>query len=545
MNAKYILGVGALLLSMGLTSCVNDLDVTPINPSVSMDTDPQSLFNKCYANLAVAGNGGANGDCDVDGLDGGTTGGWRQMFNSNELTTDEAFCGWGDEGIADFCYNSYTSSHPMLRGYYYRLYFGITCCNFYVDQCGGFDETMTAEVRFLRAFQYYLLLDGFGKNIPFVEHLASEPAPRAEGNQIFEYIESELKAIEPLLSEAKAKRSSDANYVRVDKAAAWMLLARLYLNAQVYTGTARWTDAKNYAEMVITKSGRSLCTTQGSEFTTNNDETRRWSAYQKLFMGDNGETDAADEAIYVLYQDGVKTTSWGTTLFAMASTFKTDMLLVKDKTPNGTSENWAGNRARRDLIAKFFDGDPTQAPEGDCWAMVDAAGDDRALFWSEGRNLDIENAGEFTDGFSVCKFVNHYSDNGVSHNSQFPDADMFVMRMAEAYLTAAEAITRGSNSNTLDKTALNYVNQLRSRANAIEKNSMTLAELCDEWSREFYFEGRRRTDLVRFGYFGGNNDYKWQWKGGTKNGNTFAEIRNIFAIPAEDLAANPNLKPTY
>ena len=87
---KNIIPAVAIVLSMGMASCVNDLNVTPINPNLTTDINPNGLFNKCYANIALAGNGGANGDCDIDGLDGGTTGFIRQMWNSNELTTDEA-----------------------------------------------------------------------------------------------------------------------------------------------------------------------------------------------------------------------------------------------------------------------------------------------------------------------------------------------------------------------------------------------------------------------------------------------------------------------
>lgn len=104
-NLKHIFPMVALSLSLGLGSCVNDLDVEPIDPSTIMKPDFDALFNKCYANMALAGNSGPDGDCDIDGLDGGTTGFVRQLFNANELTTDEAICCWGDEGIPAFNYN--------------------------------------------------------------------------------------------------------------------------------------------------------------------------------------------------------------------------------------------------------------------------------------------------------------------------------------------------------------------------------------------------------------------------------------------------------
>lgn len=540
MKATYYLSAAALVLSMGMVSCVGDLDVTPIDPSTSMTPDAEALFNKCYANFAVAGNGGANGDCDIEDLDGGTTGYWRQMFNANELTSDEAICGWGDEGISDFDFNSWGSAHPMLKGYYNRLYFGVTMCNFYLDICGDYDSTMTAEVRFLRAYHYYQLLDCFGNHVPFLTEMMAENAPAATDGQVFSFIESELLEIENELSAPAAKKSTDNGYGRADRSAAWLLLSRLYLNAQVYTGTAQWDKAAQYAKKVINESGRSLCVTPGSTFTTGDGTERQWSAYQKLFMGDNGETDAANEAILPLLQDGVKTTSWGTSLFAMAGCFNSDMVLVKGSDGNGTSENWSGNRCRPDLIAKFFNGDATAAPNGSCWEIVDAARDDRALFWGRDRNVNNETLGTFADGFSCAKFVNFYSTNAASHNSQFPDADMFIMRMAEAYLTAAEALTRAANATVVTGEALGYINTLRRRANAAEKNSFTLAEIADEWSREYYFEGRRRSDLIRFGYYGGSN-YNWQWKGGSYNGQSFPATRNVFAIPVDDINANSNL----
>ena len=144
----------ALALTFGTTACTSDLDVEPIDPNF-VEPSAEQLFTKCYATIAAAGNGGADGDSDVDGIDGGTSGYYRQMWNAQDLTTDEAICGWGDEGISNFVDNSYDASHPMLRGYYYRLYTAITFCNQYLDQYAEHDATMTAEIRFLRAFHYF------------------------------------------------------------------------------------------------------------------------------------------------------------------------------------------------------------------------------------------------------------------------------------------------------------------------------------------------------------------------------------------------------
>lgn len=519
---KTILPAAAVALSFGLSSCVGDLDVTPIDPSTNMTADANGLFNKCYANMAMAGQGGANGDCDIDGLDGGTTGFIRQLFNANELTTDESICCWGDEGISAFNFNQYGASHPMLKGFYYRLYFGVTVCNHYLETNAGHDATMSAEVRFLRALYYYYLMDSFG-NVPFLETVSSEKAPQKSRAEMYAWIEKELLEILPDMSEPAAKTYGQEGYGRADKAAAWMLLSRLYLNAEVYTGKAEWQKAADYAKLVIDSPYKLF--TQGANGN---------SAYQMLFMGDNGENGSSVESMLPLIQDGKTTTSWGTTLFLIASTCKAD------ETPTrGTSETWAGNRARKEFVQKFFPND--DCPVGTTSEIVAAAGDDRALLYSKDRTLDITNTGEFTEGYSVTKFTNVYSNGGASHNSQFVDTDFFLMRSAEAYLTYAEATARLAGTGNTTPEGTNYMNQLRERAHAKTQQTYTLNQICDEWAREFFYEGRRRIDLIRFGKYGGNSDYTWQWKGGAQNGVNFSGNYNVFAIPETDMNANPNL----
>lgn len=520
---KHIAPVAALLLSLGLGSCVGDLDVTSIDPKSQGEPDASGLFNKCYANMALAGNGGANGDCDISGLDGGTSGFVRQLYNAQVLTTDEAICCWSDEGISAFNYNEWDASHPMLKGLYARLYFGISLCNHYLEVEGDYDPTMTAEIRFLRAYYYYVLMDLWG-NVPFTTTVSADNPEQISRADLFTWIENELLDCKDAMSEPQARTSTTEGYGRADRSAAWMLLARLYLNAEIYTGTARWEDAATYAELVI-DSPHKL-------FTTGNEN---YSAYQMLFMGNNGENGSSIEALLPLLQDGVKTTSWGTTLFMIAGTYK-----AAQETPGrGTTETWAGNRARRDLVDKFFpNGDaPTDA---DAAQMAAAAGDDRALLYSKDRNLTVDDVGEFTDGYTVAKFTNVYSDGGTPHNSKFVDTDYFLMRSAEAYLTYAEATARLNNGQTTSVGA-GYVNQLRERAHASTQSSYSLRQLCDEWSREFYHECIRRTVLVRYGYFGGSNGYSWEWKGGLQAGRNFDSHLNIFAIPEDDLNTNSNL----
>ena len=543
-----------LALALGTTACVGDLDVTPIDPNYKVIENAaamDNLFNKCYATLAMAGNSDVDADVDVDGIDGGTSGFVRQMWNSNELTSDEAICAWGDEGIPGFNSNTYDGSHPMLRGYYYRLYTAITFCNQYLamaEEMEGADPVKVAEVRFLRAMEYYLALDGFGGHIPFMKKFDSTggSAPRGrikedgyDGYEIFDFIESELKDIEDKLATARVAAEGQDGYGRVDQVAAWMLLARLYLNAEVYTGTPHWEEAKTYANKVI-----------GSAYHLFTDApVNGYSAYERLFMGNNGSNGAQVESIFSIIQDGATTVSWGCTLFLIASTHDSNLPAW------GTSEAWGGNRALPQLVDKFFPGG--KAPEKTLPKdMVVAAGDDRALFSSasvskdekgkeviKARTYSIDKIGTFTNGFAVTKFNNIYSDGSASHDAQFVDTDFFFFRVAEAYLTYAEADARLNGGNaTAD--GLKKINDVRARAHASALMTANLDTICDEWCREFYFEGRRRSDLIRFGYYGGNTPYTWTYKGSLDvyDGTPFPAWRNIFAIPTTDIVANKNLK---
>ena len=542
---KYIqCAVAAMLMVGGLSSCINDLDVEPIDPSLQSDVGVEQMFNKCYSVFATSGNNGGDDNVDVDGLDGGFQHKYRQMWNSNELTTDEAICGWGDTGIPEYCHNTYDASHPMLRGYYYGLCIGITFCNQYMEKFADHDATMTAEIRFLRAFQYFLLTDAFG-DIPFSTVISGEDPEQKPRAEVCEFIESELHDIigegsgDNILNDPAPKKYGETGYGRVDKAAAWMLLARLYLNWQVYTGTPRWEDAAKYAKKVIDSSYQLHTTGYSGEGIDG--IYREYTAYQMLFMGDNSTNGASYEAIFPVIQDGLRTTSWGGTNFLICSTVDADVHPNKyDATEvNGLYDNstWGGNRARPELIRQFFPND--DAPEAHSYDVSVAAGDDRALFETAGRHLNVENESDFTYGYATTKFNNFKCDGSKGSSITFADSHLFYMRKAEAYLTYAEALTRLGQQPDEAREAINI---LRRRAHASELRSVTLDQILSEWSREFYFEGRRRMDLIRFGKFGGSNDYLWQWKGGAYEGRPFSAERNVFAIPNDDLIANPKLK---
>ena len=506
---KAFISAAGLVLLVGTTSCVGDLDVTPINPQQTMEADYDALFNKVYASFALTGQTGPAGSGDVADIDEGQSDFYRMSWYLNEFTTDEAHWVWAtDAGLPDLLHNSYGASNVFSVGFYYRLYFTITLCNFYLEQVPEDGTTETAmrraEVRFIRALQYYYVMDMYG-NAAFMTTVSSELAERYTRLQFFNFVESEL--LDCVNSMADAGQNT---YGRVDKVAVWNLLSRLYLNAEVYTGNARWEDAMDYADKVINNGYYHLCTVGATDPSTG----EVYSPYQMLFLADNNETEARYEMIFPVMFDGVTTKSYGGMNFLILAAYSSDMSV---NVPSGTNNSWNRcTRVRKQLLDKFYT--TTEAPAGNSVATMTAAANDA--------------------GYGCVKFRNVRSDGQANQVIDYVNTDLPLFRIAEAYLTYAEASTRlnGTNSDASEK-----INALRRRANAATQNIYTLDNILDEWSREFWFEGRRRMDLIRFGRFGGQASYKWEWMGGTYDGAQFGSYMNIFAIPENDLTNNGNL----
>jgi hypothetical protein len=542
---KHILPVAALLLTLGLSSCTKDLDVEPIDPSKDTQVDAEKLFNKCYAEFVLEGYDLGSSELDLG--DSGLSVLYRLMWNANELTTDEAICGWTDKGIADFDYNTYTANNDCLYGFYWRLCLGVSLCNQYLKECADYDATMTAEVHFLRALYYYYLLDNYG-NPSFTETISSDNPIQISSAELYAWIVKDLEENMGNMLAPSVRKKGQANYGRADQSAAWMLLARLHLNAGKYAGTEHWNEAKAYAEKVINESGRSIW--MGDDAVNHRSADGMSSAYQMLFMADNDESGAMNEAVFSFVMDGATTASWGGSTFLFASTW--DSYMVANY-PQASNQAWGGNRVRVDLLKKFISTDRLDGL--DDWStetIVEAAGDDRALFFGDNadgsgqvkdRKYTNDVLATFTEGFATTKYSSNRSDGAATHDPSQTDNDIFVMRLAEAYLIYAEAEARAAGTTSTLEKGTGYINMLRSRANNnVQKASYTLDEVLDERSRELYFEGVRRTDLIRYGYFGGNSGYTWQWKAGVQSGGKFEAYRNIFPLPSTELGANVNLK---
>lgn len=562
---KTIAPAAALLLAASMSSCMDDLNKGNIDPNVDATPNITGLYSKCYAGLIMEGNDGT-ADFTID--DNGKSTLLRNLFNFNEVPTDEAICWWSDGGITDVGYNKFDPGNATLKNLYYRLMSNISYENHFLSlDAAKAEKTKYAEVRVLRAYSYFLMLDFFG-DPTFIDKISAETPRQAHSYNskfesgksytraellqmgrefLFGWVEKELLAAEPDLLEAKPETDSDADYGRIDKGTCWLLLSRLYLNAGTYLNNdgqnnPYWNKALEYAEKIIDPStGYALF---DDSKMSKEAKDNGYKPYDLLFMGDNGSNGASCEALLPLMQDGDKTQGWGGSMFYVAALWDATMQTVTAKDAATTANTWSGMRVRPQFVEKFFT-DPSVVVNKSAKEIRNMNVDDRAILWGKGnsdgaRTLEIGDNDKFVKGIATPKWNNNYSNGGTPHDSYNVDIDFFLFRVAEAYLNAAEAEMHlhGEGSAKAKK----YIDALRDRAHAAKRASYTLNDVLDERSRELYCEGLRRTDLIRFNQFGGTQaTYKWELKGGSTNGTTFAKTNNLYPIPSSEIRSNKNL----
>lgn len=531
LNIKKIAPVAlAALLGFSSTSCLNDLNQSIQDEQTNTQLDMTQYLAKVYSSLVLTGQQGGAGDPDMSQFDEGNSSFYRRIFEAQELCSDETIWTWqGDASIPELTNIAWNSSVGYNELTYYRVMYNVTLCNFYLDQTEGNKDAAVlqnrAEVRFIRALMNYYFIDLFGK-APFKDHYNSELPVEKSRTEMFDYIVAELKAISEGGSEDQLADycGDNANYGRADKTAAQLLLARLYLNAEVYTGTAHWSEAVEYADKVI-----------GSKYKLNTTAANGYTAYEQLFMGDNGENpNARQEIIFPIRCDGATSRSYGGSVYTIASCTGGD-----SPDQSLSSSMWTCNRARQALIDKFISDASKLSNQSISVAdFRQKAGDDRAMFFVDAnRTYSTEEKTTFTAGFSILKWNNTYANGGTPSDATFADTDIPLFRVAEAYLTRAEANFRLGNPEE----AKNDLNVLRTRANANTfDQSISETDIINEWCREFYFEGRRRSDLIRFGLFT-SSSYVWDWKGGVYSGAGVDKRFNLYPIPANELNANSNM----
>lgn len=467
-----------------------------VNNSQSAYLD--SLYFMVFDRLVETGSIMPLGNCDIPLIDEGYSSFYRSTWMLNEYPADGGWWIWEDPGVPELQSCSWTSEHVFPKYTYLRLLYNLNLQNTYLYKAAHWNlcPAEQAQVRFVRALTAWYLLDLFNET-----HFTTQPnidcTTMVSRQDLYTWLENELLALTTLLPQTRT------DLYRVDADAAKMLLARLYLNAEVYTGTPQWGQAAQYAQQVM-NGQHPLHTTQSNVY----------SPYQKLFMGNNDTNGAAEEALLLLKQDGQKALSYGGSMFLISST--------RDWNHNmpyyGISSDWRCWRAGYRLLQAFASSEQLASVKGTEYTIPVSLGDDRATFYADKNyptpTMTNNYSGGFEKTWSVNKFTNRYSIDPMDgpytpgSSAMWPDTDIPLMRSAEAWLTYAEAQYRLGNTTA----ARNAIADLRNRAHATTPATISLDYILDEWLREFHTEGRRRVDLVRFQQFASPNATR-TWEG--------------------------------
>lgn len=545
LNMKALFNIFLIVLMLIVGACT-DLELQPLSTTTAStlfkdESAYRAFIARIYSGIAVTGQQGPSGDSDITSLDEGFSNYLRQYWQLEELPTDEAVIGWGDEGIQDLHSHKWTSANQFNRAIYYRIFFQISLANEFLRETSSDKldarnvslptrndiKQYRAEARFMRALSYWHGIDLYG-DIPFFTEdspIGSDPPAQATRTTVFDFLDRELKEIEADMAEP-----GQNDYGRADRAALWMLQAKLYLNEEVYTNGASngYSDCVAACKKVI----------ESGTYTLE-------SKYRNLFTADNNNS---REIIFAIPFDGLSTETWGGTTYLVHAPLGGKMVdnkndvtgdELKDEAAKvyGVNSGWFGLRTTSALVNLFPD--------------VTGAADKRAIFYTDGQSKEISQngIGNFGEGYAVPKYSNLTSTGQAASDLTHTDTDFPMFRLADAYLMYAEAVLRGGSGGD-QGTAVNYINALRERAynnsnGNITADQLSLDFILDERARELYWEGHRRTDLVRFNRFTENGI--WPHKGGEAAGVVTDKHFDIYPIPASEILANKKLKqnPKY
>lgn len=581
---KYIVSGCVALLGLGVSSCVGDLDLKPNDPNYVDSDSPNFAENSlamCYAGIASEGYSGP-GSSYVEGVDGGASSYIRVIFMLSEYCADEMIWIWpNDEGgqLGDIIAATWSNNNSILNATYYRLLGHIAICNQYLTYTKDLNDAESieykAEARVLRAYSYYNMIDLFGQSSFITEEAELGEEPKQYSRvELFNWLESELKDIvdNRLISDKPL-------YGRVGLDGAEALLAKLYLNAEVYTGQERWADCQVRCENIINRH-------QGTGF----QGTGLAEHYLYLFQRDNhsympgGDKPGENEILFGMAYDDTYTQSYGGSTFLIAGPM-TDTNYIPKKI-YGTESQWSCMRARYQM-AQRFGGDNTDVRD-DLWVKGNLPA--KNVEYVNVNNPDLKKTVEYaaedysdtfhgftgewstTGGNAIIKFTgrtrNAAEDGGwdmelvedreyldASGNpytewkvnfpaTSFASTDVPIIRLADIYLMYAECYISGHVGDATK--ALTYVNYIRRRAGVGDwgASQLTINNLMEERSRELYMESVRRSDLIRNGMFAGPRQTVWQFKGNINlpEGTRISDRNNLYPIPYNVLTSQPDFK---
>lgn len=552
---KKLLYSLSLFLGLTLSSCFGDLNTMPLDENQLVTKKVYStpegytgVLAKCYASLILTGQqGGDGGDGDLEGANEGYSGYVRLLFYLEEQNTDNFLMPSTSNGLRQ-CLNLQwdAANASVITWTYQRLYMTIAYTNEILRECtesklqerGVWDALKDdylhyrAEARFIRAYCYSMLCDLFG-SVPYIDEYTGVKDIPAQWSRkdIFNFALTELQEIE---NDMVAPGENE--YGRVDRVANWFLRARMYLNAEVWTGESKYQEAYEYAKKVIDDGHYPLA-----------------RDYRQIFLADN---ETCSEIIWPLVQDGqYAQSSAGTNFFVKA--FVNGPMDELYQTGVG-SRGWGNVRAKTTLV-DAFDADDVMFDTEDTWGNQKK--DKRAQFMTalpgqvkETWDENMAMTSTFTRGYGYIKWRNVTKDDQLcAAGDTYTSIDFPLFRTGDAYLMAAEAILRGANAP--QGAALGYVNEIRERAymsdnyaqagirsdvsGRIQESELNLDFILAERQRELASELVRRTDLIRFGKY--TKNHNWDWKNGIRTGGDVDDKYVLFPIPESEMVNNPTL----
>lgn len=462
---------------------------------------------------------------------------WRMQ----ELTTDEAIIPARDGNFDDggqyrqLHYHTWTIDHPNVTGIWQWGFGGINNCNRLISLTNESQATAAskaasiAEVKAMRALYYFFMMEIYG-NVPVITDFPATTLPATQPRTaVFAFIESELKSIlQQLPSKSTNAATNTLQYGRPTKGMAFALLAKMYLNAGVYTGTTRYNDVVAMADSVQKNTAYTLD-----------------SRFRDIFLPNNGPQ--INETIFAVPYDqqipGNQFTRFGFfPSLAPSYGFTVGLSIAMSTTPEFYNRfNLAG-----DIRNNTWLNGPQFLPDGNGGFTNQPAlypGTTRQIVLSPNlilittKPMDVGNT-EASQAMGV-RSVKYYPDPTMTQATRLNNNDVPVFRLADVLLMKAEAILRGAPVTIVNgamQTPDYLVNRLRSRANAPQVSGITLDGLLDERARELSWEGWRRNDLIRYGLF--EKEYPLP----NDNLSMNKDInRRLFPIPISEIRLNSKL----
>ncbi len=508
---KYLVpGVVAASAIFATSSCTGDLNVEPNDPNtiteISSKADLDGVFASMYYDLLTG-----------DGLsvsDGGAGSFTRCHFNLQEIVADEFFISdkWNDPGYTVLNFNTWGNDNEWIYAAYSRENHLAKVASVFIHDLATYGSNwytdteiaaMDAEARVLRGLANYYLIDLFGKGPWITEDSETGATPETcDRVTLFERTVSDLTEHVDFLIPA-----AQQSYGRLSREAGYMLLAKLYLNAEVYTGKAMWKECADALKKVV-GTGIELA-----------------PEYKYLFCASNDKYVGNGEIIWGMPQRiGFTETYGGTTYLTAGAWMEAD----GDDTPlaeqltalNNYGTPWSGLRVRPEL-SKALKGDP------------------RRLLFEGSYQEEIPDLASYKEnscGYMLIKYTNttesdYFNEAGETNNgSQVSDADYPIFRLADAYLMLAECQLHG-----IECDGFTYFNKVRERVGLDPIASPSASEILHERQCELYGEGHRRSDLIRFNLYTGSS-YLWSWKGGELAGTGIDATRALYPIPYQYVA---------